>query len=141
MKAILDHVKAEAKSKNEPNGRRKRGVVDPVGIRRRLLDERRSLIAVLLTQGAGDELVEGWQERDSPSEEEIREVEYMRREAHHLRLGLVDEALERLRLGTYGLCAQCSRGIAVERLESDPAMSLCIGCARAIEESAQAQPL
>jgi DnaK suppressor protein len=37
-------------------------------------------------------------------------------------------ALERVEKGTYGLCVQCGREIAPERLEAVPAASLCIKC-------------
>ena len=42
----------------------------------------------------------------------------------------VDAALERVAVGTYGLCANCGRAIAPGRLEARPAAALCIDCAR-----------
>ncbi len=41
----------------------------------------------------------------------------------------IDAAEQRLDDGTYGLCAECGRAIAAERLEALPATPLCIGCA------------
>ena len=39
-------------------------------------------------------------------------------------------ALERLADGTWGLCTECSEAIAAARLDFDPAVALCIRCAR-----------
>lgn len=45
----------------------------------------------------------------------------------------VDAALERLRAGTYGLCAGCGESIADARLRAYPAASRCISCLEAEE--------
>jgi RNA polymerase-binding protein DksA len=49
----------------------------------------------------------------------------------HLRglLGQVDAALERLKNGTYGICENCGKEIAPERLEALPYATLCLDCA------------
>ena len=39
-------------------------------------------------------------------------------------------ALARLDEGEYGYCVRCGDSIAPRRLEADPAVPLCIGCAR-----------
>jgi DnaK suppressor protein len=41
----------------------------------------------------------------------------------------LDQALERLNLGTYGNCTQCGTPIAPERLAARPATRTCISCA------------
>jgi RNA polymerase-binding protein DksA len=41
----------------------------------------------------------------------------------------IDQALDRLREGTYGLCAHCGKPIAPERLAARPAAAMCIDCA------------
>lgn len=41
----------------------------------------------------------------------------------------VDEALERLESGQYGLCASCGNPIPVARLEIRPFATLCVPCA------------
>ena len=41
----------------------------------------------------------------------------------------VDDALERLDAGTYGLCLRCSAPIGSDRLEAMPATRYCITCA------------
>lgn len=41
----------------------------------------------------------------------------------------LDEALERIRQGTYGICARCGASIPSERLKAFPTARLCIVCA------------
>ncbi|MGW0807547.1 TraR/DksA family transcriptional regulator [Nonomuraea sp. NPDC002799] len=41
----------------------------------------------------------------------------------------LDLAFERLRDGTYGICARCGRPIAIERLMVRPATKTCVNCA------------
>jgi len=45
------------------------------------------------------------------------------------RLADLDQAENRLRSGTYGRCERCGGPIAVERLEAQPAATMCVGCA------------
>jgi DnaK suppressor protein len=40
----------------------------------------------------------------------------------------IDEALERIRDGTFGLCETCDQGIAKARLEAIPYARLCLPC-------------
>jgi RNA polymerase-binding protein DksA len=45
--------------------------------------------------------------------------------------GLLDQterALDRLRLGYYGMCERCGRPIPSERLEAAPRVTLCVPC-------------
>ena len=41
----------------------------------------------------------------------------------------IDEALQRVAQGTYGICERCGEPIAEARLEALPAAVLCIACA------------
>jgi DnaK suppressor protein len=45
-------------------------------------------------------------------------------------LARIDSALERLADGEYGYCVTCGEAIEPRRLELDPAIPLCLGCAR-----------
>ena len=47
------------------------------------------------------------------------------------RLGLqqIDDAIERLDAGIYGICASCKKPIPAERLEARPFAELCVQCA------------
>jgi RNA polymerase-binding transcription factor DksA len=87
--------------------------------RRHIADEAGRLAAV--TEGE-------WQERDSPSEDEIREVEFIRREALQARLRDIEAALERMRRKTYGACVDCKRKVPVRRLFNDLTVSRCLDC-------------
>ena len=39
-------------------------------------------------------------------------------------------ALDRIETGDYGFCGDCGEPIAEKRLEIDPAITLCVSCAR-----------
>jgi len=100
----------------------------------RLLAERRDVIGAIAvnTLGRSDSSGNG-QESDYASIDQIRDVEYSHREALNRRLRQLDEALERIRGGVYGLCAECGGRIVEKRLASDPAVSLCVRCQAAAE--------
>ena len=42
----------------------------------------------------------------------------------------LDDALERVATGTYGICEHCGAPIPAERLEAQPATRRCVACAR-----------
>src|SRR5215470_6873890 len=101
----------------------------------RLILERRKVLAELASEEwlPLDELAEGWQELGSPSEDTLRETEYSHRDALHRRLLTVNQALERLNVGTYGICDRCREAIDPRRLEADPASLLCLDCQAFLE--------
>ena len=49
------------------------------------------------------------------------------------RLNMIDSALERIRLGCYGICISCGKEIPKERLEVLPYTVMCVNCASAAE--------
>ncbi|MCL6627186.1 MAG: TraR/DksA C4-type zinc finger protein, partial [Alicyclobacillus shizuokensis] len=49
----------------------------------------------------------------------------------------VNEALERIENGTYGICEMCEEEIAPERLEALPFTRLCVTCQSEIEKEAK----
>ena len=51
-----------------------------------------------------------------------------RKESLQARLRKVDDALDRLMSGSYGICSNCGRSIDDWRLDIDPALALCIDC-------------
>jgi DnaK suppressor protein len=59
-------------------------------------------------------------------------VEMKRR--RQISLERITRALERIDEGDFGVCDECGEPIAVARLELDPAVVLCIGCATAAEK-------
>ena len=50
-----------------------------------------------------------------------------------LRLKQIDNALERIRTGKYGICLGCGKDIPRERLEAIPYAFMCVNCASAAE--------
>lgn len=46
-----------------------------------------------------------------------------------IQLQRIHSALSRIQSGDYGLCTNCEEEIALRRLETDPAATLCIACA------------
>lgn len=46
-----------------------------------------------------------------------------------LELQRIESALQRLDSGDFGYCLRCDENIALERLECDPSVTLCIECA------------
>lgn len=100
----------------------------------RLSAERERLLSELAVDSeAPDELINGWQERDSASEREIRDLEYVHRGALRQRIHQIDHALERIKAGTYGLCERCGENINRLRLANEPGVALCLACQRALE--------
>jgi DnaK suppressor protein len=61
-------------------------------------------------------------------QEQAMAIELERR--RELELARLDAALERLAEGGYGECVTCGEPIEPRRLELDPAIALCFGCAR-----------
>lgn len=54
-------------------------------------------------------------------------------------LNLVEDALRKIDDGTYGFCEECSKAIALKRLQAMPYAKLCIKC-QEIEEKKRRNP-
>ena len=52
----------------------------------------------------------------------------------------IEEALERISSGTYGICEECEQQIAFERLKARPVTTLCIECKTEQEEQEAMAP-
>lgn len=81
------------------------------------------------------ELEEGWDERDSPAEDEIRELEFCHRDALLRQLRTVDEALDRIRQKRFGICVSCGGRIAIKRLFNDLTVARCLDCQSNMERN------
>lgn len=100
----------------------------------RLQAERERLMSALAVDSTPpDDLVDGWQERDSASEREAREIEYTHRGALRQQILRIDQALERIKAGTYGLCDRCQERINRRRLAHSPDVALCLACQKSLE--------
>ena len=49
-------------------------------------------------------------------------------------LAKIDEALQRINDGTFGICEECEKEIGIKRLKARPVVSLCIECKTKQEE-------
>jgi DnaK suppressor protein len=90
-------------------------------------------VAIAQYLRSNDGLPNEWQEKDSPSEVEIREVEFRQLEALQARLRALEWAQSRFQQNDYGLCVDCGKRIARKRLLNDPTVERCIDCQAATE--------
>lgn len=65
----------------------------------------------------------------------ITETNIVHTERYILRLEQLDRALDRIESGLYGICLDCDSPINPARLDSDPAVALCVDCQSAREEN------
>ena len=70
---------------------------------------------------------------DVANEELDRALELRTRDRERKLLAKIDEALERLKDGTYGYCVETGQPIGLARLEARPTASLCIAAQEAHE--------
>ncbi len=56
------------------------------------------------------------------------------------RLVEIDEALARIKEGTYGTCEGCEKPIAAARLEALPTASRCLNCQKEAESTGNGKP-
>jgi len=61
---------------------------------------------------------------------QVQAMDKAQETARQKRLVRIDAALGRLEAGDYGYCVSCDEEIGSKRLELDPAVPLCIGCAK-----------
>lgn len=84
----------------------------------------------------GQELELAWQDQHpADTGSELYELERDTGIAMNLEATLsnIDEALERLDRGEYGVCERCRRPIPLARLQAIPYAKLCVECARQVE--------
>lgn len=61
-------------------------------------------------------------------------------EAETRELHLIDDALERINEGTYGICESCEKPIPLNRLQALPYATECIKCRRRAEQGPTSDP-
>ena len=115
-------------------------VMDTDRFRAALLEERRRVEAAIqnlhdenpgsLAEDAGEETAYDNHLADTATETYDRELDYTLEENSEHVLADIHAALKRIEEGTYGICTNCGKPIAVERLEALPWATLCIGCKR-----------
>jgi DnaK suppressor protein len=70
---------------------------------------------------------------DAPQRAADREIALARGDAEMRELGAVSQALRRLPLPEFGLCADCGGTIAFDRLQAEPWALRCVACEAARE--------
>jgi DnaK suppressor protein len=70
---------------------------------------------------------------DAASDEADRALELRTRDRERKLIAKIDEALERLKEGTYGYCVETGKPIGLARLEARPTAALCIEAQEAHE--------
>jgi RNA polymerase-binding protein DksA len=114
--------------------------VDTSRFREALLDERRRVAAAIqnlhedhpgsISDESGEDAVYDNHLADTATETYDRELDYTLEENSEHVLAEIDAALKRIEDGTYGICTNCGKQIAEERLEARPWATLCIDCQR-----------
>ena len=88
------------------------------------------------TDAAGDQSTVPLHPADVATDLQQQDMSLAFMESENVRLQDIEDALERLRDDRFGLCEECDREIAVERLRAIPYAPLCVECQRRQEEEA-----
>ena len=115
---------------------------ESVEIQRQILIKRRDALRAVL---AGDLslLKEQGQKNsgdvvDAALDSAQDEISSQLAEVESRELGNIENALERMREGNYGLCEGCNNGIPMARLQALPYATMCIQCQREAEKAGTA---
>jgi RNA polymerase-binding protein DksA len=114
--------------------------IDIDRFREALLDERRRVTAAIenlheehpgsMSDETGEDAVYDNHLADTATDTYDRELDYTLEENSEHVLADINAALERIEEGTYGICMNCRKAIAEERLDARPWATLCIDCQR-----------
>jgi DnaK suppressor protein len=104
-----------------------------LGMREQVLADIASDVAVT-REGQKDEGMDAY---DLASEERDRDINMILSDRDRQKLLSIDEALERLKQSTYGICEECELDIAEERLKALPFTRLCVTCQADQEKEAK----
>ena len=109
--------------------------------REKLLDMRRQVLRELnkdLKEGREGSKEEGMDTYDLASEERDREISFILTDRDRDKVQAIQEAVERVDAGTYGICESCESDISPGRLNALPFTRLCVNCAAEAEKEAKA---
>jgi len=90
-----------------------------------------------LKQGREGAKDDGMDTYDLASEERDREISFILSDRERDKLKAIEDALERIEDGTYGICESCDSEIAPARLEALPFTRLCVSCQADREKEAK----
>jgi DnaK suppressor protein len=89
--------------------------------------------------GAGDLSSHAYHLADHATETQDREQAFHLASREGRYLNYIEEALDRVRAGTYGLCKNCGKLIPKARLEAVPTAKMCIDCKAKQEQAIEAE--
>lgn len=112
---------------------------DPVviKIREKLIENRAEVLKMLESSQAMERDVEGLtfsNEIDLASSLEGREMVFQLSSRDRRELKLIDDALIKIKEGSYGICESCDKKISSKRLQILPLTTLCIECKESAEK-------
>jgi DnaK suppressor protein len=87
-----------------------------------------SLLKELRSESPGDVIDAAYDSTQDEISSQLAEVESRE-------LASIENALERMKEGKYGICEVCSRKISMARLDALPYATMCIECQRELERS------
>jgi DnaK suppressor protein len=87
-----------------------------------------SLLKELRSESPGDVIDAAYDSAQDEISSQLAEVESRE-------LASIENALERMKAGTYGLCEVCNGKIPMARLDALPYATMCIACQRELERS------
>ncbi len=103
----------------------------------RLLKERRKILNDMekLAQESNELGKDGTPDiGDEAADLSSRQLLLSLNEADRAKLREIDEALERIEEGTYGICEECGEPISPKRLEVKPTAIYCVECKSRLEQ-------
>jgi DnaK suppressor protein len=106
----------------------------------KLLEMKRSITREInddLKHGREGAKEDGMDTYDLASEERDREINFILSDREREKLQLIEEAIERIDEGSYGVCESCESDIAPGRLEAMPFTRLCVSCQAEREKEAR----
>jgi DnaK suppressor protein len=114
-----------------------RSAAELAKFRARLLAKKQEILAMYR-----NDLRSGQESNDSPTEDIVdrannaysRELSYSISDTERALMLQIDEALERIAAGSFGLCTHCGQPIAPARLEAVPWARHCINCQELLEK-------
>ena len=127
-----------SKKKTAPPLKVVRGKLDPalLKFKEKLISERNDLLRMIassqeIERNVGD--IAFSNEIDLASSLEGREMAFQLSSRERNELRLMDDALYKMSIGTYGICESCSKKIGLKRLHIMPLTPLCIDCQESAE--------
>jgi DnaK suppressor protein len=108
-----------------------------LGLRKELLDQRERLLVEVRQKRAEAAQIqdEGVADPgDASVTEDLRDLLHLLGDSKREQIRSIDNALERMDRGEYGVCAECGAGINLRRLEIQPDARWCVDCKERLEK-------